>query len=55
MMGGTMEDERDKHEQQPEVRHIESLIEWYRAGQRKDAVLTMGEWLAAVREWKLTQ
>jgi hypothetical protein len=33
----------------PEVRHV-SLIEW-----RKDAVLTMGEWNAAVAEWRRTQ
>ena len=47
------DEERD--EQQPEVRHIESLTEWYKSGQRKDAVLTMSEWLAAVKQWKTTQ
>jgi hypothetical protein len=33
ILGGTMEDE-ERDEQQPEVRHIESLTEWYKSGQR---------------------
>jgi hypothetical protein len=49
-----MEDE-ERDEQQPEVRHVESLREWWIAGQRKDAVLTMSEWLAAVKQFKNTQ
>ena len=48
--------ERDEDEQkQPEVRHIESLTDWYRAGQRKDAVLTMAEWEHALREYRRVQ
>jgi hypothetical protein len=50
-----MEDERDENENQTEVRHIDSLTDWYRAGQRQDAVLTMSEWLAAVKQFKNTQ
>jgi hypothetical protein len=51
-----MEDEeRDEREQQPEVLHVPSLIEWFRAGQRKDAVLTMAEWKHALREYRRVQ
>ena len=46
-------EERD--EQQPDVRHIDSLTDWYRAGQRKDAVLTMAEWEHALREYRRVQ
>lgn len=46
---------RAEEDREPGVRHIDSLTEWFKAGQRKDAVLTMGEWEAAVREWKHTQ
>ena len=47
-------DDKDE-EQQPEVRHVESLTDWFISGQRKDAVLTMAEWEQAVEEWKHTQ
>jgi hypothetical protein len=50
-----MEDERDEHENQTEVRHIDSLTDWYRAGQRQDAVLTMTEWQHALREYRRVQ
>jgi hypothetical protein len=50
-----MEDERDESEQQPDVRHIESLTDWYKSGQRKDAVLTRGEWEHALREYRRVQ
>ena len=40
-------EERD--EQQPEELGM-TLTDWYRAGQRKDAVLTMAEWEHALRE-----
>jgi hypothetical protein len=49
-----MED-REQDEQQPELRHIESLTDWYRAGQRQDAVLTMAEWEHALREYRKVQ
>ena len=45
----------EESEVKPEVRHIESLTEWYKSGQRPDAVLTMGEWVAAVRNWRKIQ
>jgi hypothetical protein len=40
---------------EPERLHVESLIEWFKAGQRKDAVLTMQEWRFSVEQWKKTQ
>jgi hypothetical protein len=45
-------EERD--EQQPEELGM-TLTDWYRAGQRKDAVLTMAEWEDALREYRRVQ
>jgi hypothetical protein len=41
---------------EPERLHTgDSLRDWWIAGQRKDAVLTLQEWGHAVRAWKKTQ
>ena len=43
-------------EVEPERLHTgDSLIEWFKAGCRLDAVLTLQEWRHAVRDWKKTQ
>jgi hypothetical protein len=33
----------------------ESLIEWFKQGQRKDARLAMAEWFHALREYRKVQ
>lgn len=45
-------EERD--EQQPEELGM-TLTDWYQAGQRQDAVLTMTEWQHALREYRRVQ
>src|ERR1700732_5645511 len=48
-------DEQDKQdEQQPEELGM-TLTDWYQAGQRQDALLTMAEWEHALREYRRVQ